>query len=189
MTPAIPYIVAMGAFAIILAFVVIILTSKAPKCMIYSMIVLNFVLLLGGIVSSIIFQVYQAALILGIVMAVWACVLFCLRKQLQVGITLLKVTGSFIQEKPGVLLAPVIVLLISIFYLTFWLASLIAIQLNRPINEYFTSNPSMGYNKAFLPYDIFTVIWIFVSIFYTYFLYYVMVFLISTAAGLWYYGI
>lgn len=33
------------------------------------------------------------------------------------------------------------------------------------------------------------VVWIFFNIFYTYFLYYVMVFLVATATAIWYYNI
>ena len=38
-------------------------------------------------------------------------------------------------------------------------------------------------------YDGFSIVWLFFNMFYSYFLYYVMVFLIATATALWYYGI
>jgi hypothetical protein len=132
MRPAIPIICAMGALGIVLSFLVIIGASKIPKCMIYSMIAITFVLLVIGIIVSIIFKVYTMAIIIAIVLAVWLCIFCCLKKQLQVGIMLLKVTGSFITAKPTVLLAPVFVLFISFFYFAFWLLSLIAIQFSRP---------------------------------------------------------
>jgi hypothetical protein len=82
MRPAIPYILAMGVLAIVLSFLVIIGASKIPKCMIYSMIVITFVLLVVGIVVSVIFKVYAMAITIGIVLAIWICIFCCLRKQL-----------------------------------------------------------------------------------------------------------
>jgi hypothetical protein len=105
---------------------------------------------------------------------------------------LLKVTGSFITAKSTVLLAPVFVLFISLFYFAFWLASFLAIQFSRP--EYQNGNSSASstqnnQNSGASIENVLTVVWVFLSVFYTYFLYYLMVFLIATAAGLWYYGI
>lgn len=82
MKPAIPYVFAMGALAIILAFLVIIGVSRIPKCMIYSMIVITFLLLVVGIAISVIYKVYAMAITLGIVLAIWLCIFCCLRKQL-----------------------------------------------------------------------------------------------------------
>jgi len=82
MKPAIPIILGMGALAIILSFLVIIGASKIPKCMIYSMIAITFILMILGIVVSIIYKVYVMAIIIAVVLAIWLCIFCCLRKQL-----------------------------------------------------------------------------------------------------------
>jgi hypothetical protein len=82
MKPAIPYICAMGVLGIVLSFLVIIGASKIPRCMIYSMIVITFVLLVVGIIASVLLKAYIMAVVIAIVLAVWLCILCCLRKQL-----------------------------------------------------------------------------------------------------------
>jgi len=97
---------------------------------------------------------------------------------------LLKVTGTFLREKPAVILAPFLVMFISFFYFAFWLVSFIAIQLHRSPESMETAE-----QHQFNFYDGVSLVWLFLSVFYSYFLYYVMVFLIGTATALWYFDI
>lgn len=57
-----------------------------------------------------------------------------------------------------------------------------AIQLSRPDSHDMTTD-------SLAVQDVFTLFWFMLIIFFTYFLFYVMVFLIATACGLWYYNI
>ena len=119
-----------------------------------------------------------------------AVIFCCARQQFDAAIVLLKVTGSFIKHKPTVVLAPLFVLFIGSFYFIFWIGTLIAIQLSRPTEENTQAIEANNPNQIkFVFQDLMTILWVFFNIFYTYFLYYVMVFLIATATAIWYYNI
>lgn len=119
-------------------------------------------------------------LIWGILMAVMFC---CWREQFEAAIVLLKVTGNFLKSKPAILLAPLFTMFISFFYFVFWLISFAAIQLNRSPDTFDNTK-----EHQFDAYDALSSIWLFFSLFYSYFFYYVMVFLIATATALWYFN-
>lgn len=207
--PAIPAIIIMGLFSLVVSLVIIIAISKFAKCLVYSMIGITFLIIFGGIIAGPILQIYELTAIsafIGIIWFISLAVLFCcFRGQMEAALTLLKVTANFLREKPSILLAPFFTLLITVFYFAFWIVSLIGIQLDRsPENIQNLTTPSdsktagtSGTTNSTTKepqykgdiHDVFTAIWMCLNIFYSYFLYYVMVFLIATATALWYYGI
>jgi hypothetical protein len=207
MFAALPYIALMSLFGVILSLVIVIAISKAPKVMIYGVIVLTFLVIVGGIVGGLAAGVIELTIIsafFGLIWLILICLIFCcLKDQFDAAIVLLKVTGSFLREKPAVMLAPLFVMIISFFYFAFWLVSFIAIQLDRPVESYnnVSALNTSSVNAAssnlngtspqhtFDKYDLVTFFWIFFNFFYSYFLYYVMVFLIATATAMWYFNI
>ncbi len=191
--PAVPYIILMSIFALVLSLVIVIAISKIPKVMIYGIMVLTFFLIVGGIVGGLVTGLIELTIICSTFGLVWgittAVMLCCFREQFDAAIVLLKVTGSFLKSKPAILLAPLFVMFMSFFYFTFWLISFIGIQLDRPTESFnkASSQNSTQYHYDF--HDVMSTIWVFFNVFFTYFLYYVMVFLIATATALWYFNI
>ena len=106
------------------------------------------------------------------------------KDQLEAAMVLLKVSGKFLRDKPTVLLAPFFVMFISFFYFAFWSVSFLAIQFSRAPSAFDSTQ-----QHNFDAYDGFSLIWLFFSIFYSYFFYYVMVFLIATATAMWYFNL
>ena len=111
----------------------------------------------------------------------------CYKEQFDAAIVLLKVTGNFLREKPSVLLAPIFVMFISYFYFAFWLISFIGIQLDRKSWTTTSSNGSSEEQYHADYHDFVSIFWLFLNVFYSYFLYYVMVFLIAIATAMWYF--
>lgn len=145
--------------------------------MVYSMLGISGVLLLAVIVIGIVVQQYLFSLMGLIFLGIMGCFLWCYRDQIRIGIVLLKMTGDFLREKPSVFLAPIFVSMIGFPLFFFLIASLIAIQLNFPEEDQKVQR------------DILSGVWLFLSTFYGFFIYYVMVFLIAVATGLWYYSV
>lgn len=187
LTGAIPYICLMGIFSLILSIVLVIAISKIPKIVIYGTIAITFILIVVGIIAGLVTGVVALAIacaVFGLVWGILVAVMFCCWKdQFQAAIVLLKVTGNFLKSKPTVLLAPVFTMFVSSFYFIFWVVSFVAIQLSRA-----PESASAG-SRQINSYDIFSIIWVFFSLFYSYFFYYVMVFLIATATAMWYFNI
>ena len=132
---AIPYILLMGLFSLILSVVLVIAISKIPKVVIYGTIVVTFILIAVGFVGGFVIGEPAWSIICGIFGLIWTLlivVMFCCwREQFEAAIVLLKVTGNFLKSKPSILLAPLFTMFISFFYFVFWLISFVAIQLNR----------------------------------------------------------
>ena len=150
---------------------------------------LTFLIILAGIIGGLVLKTIELTIISAIFGLVWiifmAIMFCCYRSQFEAAIVLLKVTGQFLRSKPSVLLAPLIVMFISFFYFAFWVVSFIGIQVNRPPETFTDTNQQ----HTFTYHDLLTAIWLFLNLFYSYFLYYVMVFLIATATAMWYFNI
>lgn len=126
----------MSIFSLILSFVIILAISKIPKVVVYGMIALTSIFIVAGIVVGIMTGLIGLTIMCGIfglfwiiLMAIMCC---CYKNQFDAAIVLLKVAGNFLKHKPSVLLAPIVIMIFSYFYLFFWLISFIGIQLNRP---------------------------------------------------------
>lgn len=108
--------------------------------MVYTMMVLITIMIIAGIVLGIVFDIVVLTLMAGGFALFWAVVLVvmfcCCADTLNAAIVLLKVTGIFIREKPTVLLAPFFVIFAGFFYFVFWIGTFVAIQLDRPWEQY-----------------------------------------------------
>lgn len=122
----------MTVFSIVLSIIFLCLMSRFPKCMLYSMIGISALVLVTVIVLGIVSQLFVISLMAFFLLAFMACFLCCIREQIKTGIVLLKVTGDFLQEKPSVFFAPILVSMVGFPLFFFLIASFIAIQLNYP---------------------------------------------------------
>ncbi len=93
LTPALPHIIGMSALAFILSIVIVLLTAKAPKCMVYTMAIIVFILMITLTILLISMGQIGGAIIILITLAILGCFIYCSRDQIDVGITLLKVSG------------------------------------------------------------------------------------------------
>lgn len=80
---------------------------------------------------------------------------------------------------------------ISWLYFAFWLISFVGIQLDRTqwANSTTTTQQSGEPQYQYDYHDGITLLWLFLNLFYSYFLHYVMVFLIATATAMWYFNV
>ena len=63
----------------------------------------------------------------GIMVLLLACILFCFRNRIKVGILLLQVSAQFLTEKPSVYAAPLYPLFFSIIFFVWWVIALLAV--------------------------------------------------------------
>ena len=172
------------AFALSIAFMC--LLAKFPKCMFYSMLILTALVLVILMILLFAAGAIVGGVIILVMLLIYGCLLFCARDKIRIGITLLETASNFLLEKPSVYCAPIFVAFFLLIFEVFWIASMVAIQLqginandNDPNNT--TGEEGKHAGLSFL--------WVLFHIFYTIFFYYCMVFLIATACAMWYYDI
>lgn len=119
-------IVGMFFLSLILAVGFIFLVKKFPKCMIYSMIVAFYLILVALIVLGIINGIWWLVITFGVMLLVTSCILFCFRDRIVTGIILLRVSANFISEKPSVYLAPLYPLIFAVIFFVYWIAALVS---------------------------------------------------------------
>ncbi len=85
----------MIAVAIVLSIIFVFLSAKFPRCVVYTGIIFTFVLYLTLIVLGIIIGVWALVIVVALVALINACVLWCWRDKLKVGIALLGASGEF----------------------------------------------------------------------------------------------
>lgn len=119
-------IVGMFFFSIALAIIFVLLLKNFPKCMIYSMIGLIFCVYVALIILGIINQIWWMVIVFGITIIITAILLYCFRNQLQTGILLLYVATTFLSDKPSAYLAPLYPLIFGIMFFIFWICAIIA---------------------------------------------------------------
>lgn len=154
------------------------------------MIALTALTIIGGIAAGILLKIPPLTImfaIVGIIWIIFAIILFsCWKEQFDASIVLLNVTGKYLRDQPSVFYAPLLVMLFSLFFFAFWIVSFIYIQLHRPADSFFIANNGQRYRFGLE--DGLSIIWVFLAMFFSYFFQYVMVFLIATAVGLWYFN-
>ncbi len=86
-------IIGMIVLSILLSITFIFLCSKFPKCVVYTAIITTFLLYLAIIILAFIAGIWALAIVTIVVALLTACFLWCFRKQIQVGIVLLGISG------------------------------------------------------------------------------------------------
>lgn len=183
---ALPIIISMVGLAIILSVIFLVLLIKFPRCMFYTMLAVALIL----ITALMVLMFYSGVIIAGIVLLLmllgFGCFLFCVRGKIRAGVVLLNTASKFIGAKPTVLLAPFLVLFFVLLFEVFWIASMTGITLyegNEGSNGGTISETQRQVNSYM------SILWSFFHIFYSFFFYYCLVFIVSTACALWYYNI
>lgn len=109
-------VVGMIALSVVLSVIFVFLCAKFPKCVVYTAIVVTFLVYLAIIILGFIIQQYALAIVFIVILLLNACMLYCLRRQIKIGIVLLGVSGTFMTERPSVILIGVISLILNIAF-------------------------------------------------------------------------
>lgn len=91
-----PYIVGMMALSICLSILFVFLSRLVPKCLIYSMIVLTFLVYLAVIILGFVIENYALAIVFIIILLINALILWCYWDYIRIGLVLLECAGRFI---------------------------------------------------------------------------------------------
>ncbi|XP_031472590.1 uncharacterized protein LOC116244943 [Nymphaea colorata] len=116
-----------------------------------------------------------------VIFIVYALVLMCLRKKIDMGIILIKVASQFLSEKWGVFVSPLIKVVVNILFSFFWIYSLNCIF---AVSDDKTKNGQDNTTES-----IVTVLWFFIWLFFSFLFYYVMVFTVAVSCAFWYYRV
>jgi hypothetical protein len=110
--------------SLILSFIYIILVKLMPKVMVYTLIILSLTILFGIGIVFVAVGLIEAAIPIFITFAIYAIVLYCLRKKIDLGIILIRVASQFLTEKFGIFIAPILKVITNILFTFFWVFSL-----------------------------------------------------------------
>ena len=80
----------MFALSLVLSILYLLLIKRFPGCMIYTMIILLFLIFFALIVFGIITKNWWMVIVFGLTALILGCVLFCFRSRIKTGILLLK---------------------------------------------------------------------------------------------------
>jgi hypothetical protein len=90
--------VIVGSFgaAFLISIIYILLIKNYPKCMVYTLLIMTFLILLAILIYSLYAAIWGLAIATGISILLFALFLYCVRNQIETGIVLLKVASEFI---------------------------------------------------------------------------------------------
>ncbi len=118
-------IVGMFFFSLVLSIAFMLLLKAFPKCVVYTMITMIYLVFGALIVFGIINAIWWMVITFAVSLLVISCMLFCFRRDIQTGIVLLKVSATFLTEKPSVYAAPLYPLLWGIIFFIFWICAMV----------------------------------------------------------------
>jgi hypothetical protein len=174
-------IVACLALSLVLSFVYVFLIKLMPKVMVYALMVLSMAILFGLAIFGFILGSLAMAITFLVIFIVYALVLLCLRKKIDMGIILVKVASQFLSEKWAVFISPVIKVVLNLLFSFFWIYSLNCILK--------VSDDKSSKNEDTTAEGVMTVLWFFFWLFFSFVFYYVMVFTVAVSASFWYYRV
>lgn len=118
-------IVGMFFFSIALSIAFLFLLKLFPGCMIYTFIVLIFLVFAALIVFGAINQIWWMVIVFGISILLTALMLWCCRNKIKTGILLIKVASTFLTERPATYLVPLYPLVFAIIFFVYWVAAMV----------------------------------------------------------------
>lgn len=117
------YVAGMMVLSICLSVLFVFLTKAFPKCVVYSMIVLTFVVYLVLIIIGFVMENIALSVVFIIVLLINAIILWCYWGYIKIGIVLIECAGKFITEKPAVYFISGMCLLLNLVFTIFWIFS------------------------------------------------------------------
>jgi hypothetical protein len=167
----------MAILTIILSAVYLFLIKSYPRCMIYSTMAVTAIIFIALAVLLFLSKQTIAGVVVLVLFTVFACCIYCcLRRTMDALVIMLRLTAVFLESNSQLFLTPVIVGVLGLALAGFGVTSLAGVAASFA-NGTLSRESAQGVSFLHL----------FYYIFFSYFLYYVMVFLVATSAADWYY--
>lgn len=174
-------VIGMIFFSVLLAIGFVFLAKSCPKCMVWGLIAFSVLLFVVVAAAGFAIQNWALGAVFAVIAAIYGLILFCcLRGHIDTSIILVKCTGEFLTAKPQVYLIGLIVGLITAGFSLYWLFGYMGI-LTMTAYAIDPFNPDAS--------TIFQAVYWVLYLFFTYFFYFVTVFLIGASVSLWYYKV
>lgn len=172
-------VVGLSMLSLVMCVVFVFLTKNYPKCMVYGVIAFVSSLFIAGAIAFFFAGLLYLSIMILITLAIYLGLMFCcFKKHLKTAIVLVKVTGTFLTERPLVYIIPLVMSIFTMLFTMLWAGSIIGLTIlggaNPPPIE-----PGTTLGLFFIQ--------IFGYIFFVFFTYYVMVFLVASCVAIWYY--
>lgn len=114
-------------------------------------------------------------------MAIYFGIIFyCFKKHLKTAIVMVKVTGTFLNEKPIVYTIPFLITIFTFIFTVVWVGSIVGLVVVGTSDP-----PPLSLNTLYSLYTTQAFIYAFATLF----TYYVTVFLVASAVAVWYYQV
>lgn len=174
--PILTVLLLMTVLSIMLSALYLFLIKTFPRCMIYTTMAVTLLLLLGLAITCFLFGQVIPGILLLVLLAIFSCCFWCcLRNTLDAIVLVLRLSANFLENNLSVFLIPVVVTFFGLILLSFGLAwslqTVAAVPNHHPNQQmYAIGVPALCY-----------------YLFFSFFMYYVIVFLIASAVGQWYY--
>jgi hypothetical protein len=147
--------------------------------MVYGVVILVSLIFVAAALVMFFIGVALIAILLIVVMALYLFLMFyCFKKHLKTAIVMVKVSGTFLTERPMVYVIPAIMGLITLIFTVLWASSITGLVILLLANP-----PPLSYSTT----ESIITIQGFAYTFFTFFSYYVMVFLVASCVAVWYY--
>ena len=165
-------IIGMLVLSNLLSVVFILLAKNFPKCLFYTMMVITFLIYLAIIIIGFVAKAYGLAVIFIIILAINALILCCYWDYIQIGLKLIECAARFLTEKPGIYFISLISIVMNILFTIFWVFAWVGAS-------------ALGLNNN--TYYGLSILWYAIGVFFSFLLYYFMVFAVASAVAYWYY--
>jgi hypothetical protein len=173
-------VIGMSLLSLLMCVVFVLLTKSYPTCMVYGVISsVSLILVATSLVLFFVTNGTALAIMLLVLMAIYLFIMFCcFKKHLKTAIVIVKVSGTFLTERPMVYIIHTIIGLITLMFTLLWATSIT--ELAVMLADDTSSVPSITLQSLITVQG-------FAYVFFTTFSYYIMVFLVASCVAIWYY--
>lgn len=115
----------LSLLSLVMCVVFVLLTKNYPKMMVYTVIGLVSLIFVAAAVVFFFAGAAVMSILLLILMALYFFLLcYCFRKHIKTAIVLVKVTGTFLTERPIIYIVPVVMTLFTFVFTLLWAGSI-----------------------------------------------------------------
>ena len=165
-------IIGMLILSNVLSVVFILLAKNFPRCLFYTMMVITFFIYLAIIIIGFVLKSYGLAFIFIVIFAINALILWCYWDYIKIGLKLIECAARFLTEKPSIYFISLISLALNLIFTIFWIFAWVGASALSLDSDTYSS---------------LSILWYAIGVFFTFLLYYFMVFAVASAVAFWYY--
>lgn len=111
------------SIGLILSFMYLMVVRYMPKCMVYTLIIITLALGVIMLVLSILTKIIALIVIFATILGVYVLLLFCYRREIEIGIQLVVASTYFLTANKRILLLPIYKTILCLLFAVFFIFS------------------------------------------------------------------